>query len=274
LETPFRLCWLSTSAGRCQILYNIVMQDHAYVAMRQMQERHWWWQGMRRLYHVALARFLSDHHDARRIIDVGCGFGANLPVLDQFGDVVGVDVSLDALRAIQNRPRLGLVQAQADALPFRAGTFDVIALLAVVEHVEHDDRVLTESYRVARPGAIQILLTSAFMLLWSHHDTANNHRRRYRAHQLDRIQRLAGWQIVATSYVNSFIFPAAAVVRIVQRSQRAGQVAAYDMGPDLGLLNRVLRVLLGVEAWLVAHGIRLPFGVDLFSVARRHDIHT
>jgi SAM-dependent methyltransferase len=183
-------------------------------------------------------------------------------------------VSLEALQAIKDRPALGLVQAEADALPFRAETFDVVALLAVVEHVDQDDRVLRESYRVARPGGIQILLTSAFMLLWSHHDAANNHRRRYRAGQLDRLQRAAGWHILVTSYVNMIIFPAVALVRFIQRrreSGRAAPVAAYDMGPNLGPFNGVLAWFLSVEAWLITHRIPLPFGVDLFSVARRDD---
>ncbi len=238
-----------------------------------MQEQHWWWQGMRVLYHKALARFARM--PVRYVIDVGCGFGANLPVLNAIGAVVGVDVSLAALRATPNRPALGLVQARADALPFRAGSFDVIALLAVVEHIDDDDLVLSETYRVARPSAIQILLTSALMLLWSHHDVANEHRRRYSARQLDRIQQAAGWHILTTSYVNAFIFPAVAVVRVAQRLVRrtgSGKVAAYDMGPDLGLFNRLLRALLAVEAWLIIHGIRLPFGVDLFSVSRHGNL--
>ncbi len=257
------------------------MQTHAYDAMQEMQEYHWWWRGMRRLYRAALDRFCPldpTHIRTRRVIDVGCGFGANLPVLSPFGDVVGVDVSFEALQAIKDRPTLGLVQAEADALPFRAETFDVVALLAVVEHVDQDDRVLRESYRVAHAGGIQILLTSAFMLLWSHHDAANNHRRRYRAAQLDRLQRTAGWHVLATSYANVFIFPIVALVRILQRRirshEREAPAAAYDMGPNLGPLNGLLERFLVVEAWLITRGIRLPFGVDLFSVARREDAKT
>jgi SAM-dependent methyltransferase len=251
------------------------MQPHAYYSMQAMQTSHWWWRGMRRLYRSTLARFLAPAA-RRHVIDVGCGFGANLPVLNDFGSVVGVDISLDALRAISTRPALGLVQSEADALPFRAGAFEVVALLAVVEHAEHDDRVLTESRRIAKPGAIQILLTSAFMLLWSHHDVANNHYRRYRAKQLDRVERAAGWRILTTSYVNAFVFPAVAVVRIIQRfTLQAGNetTSTYDMGPSVQPLNAILEMLLNIETWLITRlGFRLPFGVDVFSVTR-HDDH-
>jgi SAM-dependent methyltransferase len=245
------------------------MQPDAYRAMRVMQAHHWWWRGMRHLYRAALCRVVPAQ-PACRVIDVGCGFGANFPVLNPVGQVVGVDVSFEALQAIERRPALGLVQAQADALPFRARSFGVVATLAIIEHSERDDHVLAETHRVARPGAIQILLTSAFMLLWSHHDVANEHRRRYRGEQLDRLMRGSGWRVVRTGYVNVFVFPAVALVRIVQRRSHTFGESTYDMGPDLGPFNRVLETLLRVEAWLFTRtAIRFPFGVDLFSISTR-----
>src|SRR5258708_27729150 len=186
------------------------MQITAYESMRAMQARHWWWRGMAHLYEAALRRFSGPGKD-HCIVDVGCGFGANLPVLSQFGDVVGVDVSLETLCAIGERPALGLVQARADALPFRSASFDIVALLAVVEHVEHDGCVLVESHRVACPGAIQILLAPAFHVLWSHHDEANNHFRGYRVAGGDRLQEAAGWTVRLTGCVGEVL---AAVVAI------------------------------------------------------------
>lgn len=243
--------------------------------MKRLQEHHWWWRGTRHLYRTALARFVNGSGQrTRRILDVGCGFGANLPVLNPLGQAVGLDTSLDVLRTIPVRPTLGLVQASAEALPFRAGTFDVVALLAVIEHIDHDASVLAESYRVARPGDIQILLTSAFTMLRSHHDEANAHRRRYRSNQLDQLQYGASWHTLVTSYVNATIFPAVAVVRIMQRHLMNGKrvsLAEYDMGLDLEPLNWLLERLLAAEAWMVIHGIALPFGVNLLSVARRDD---
>jgi ubiquinone/menaquinone biosynthesis C-methylase UbiE len=226
---------------------------------------------MRRLYGAAL-RHHTRSSSGQRVIDVGCGFGANLAVLAPFGDVIGVDVDFAALQAIEQRPKLGLVQARADALPFRAGSFEVVALLAVVEHVERDDRVASETHRIAHTDAIQILLTSAFKLLWSHHDVANNHCRRYRAYQIDRLLQQAGWSVLQTSYVNAFIFPLVMVVRLIQRCLKPTNKAIYDMGPPLGPFNRLLEEILGFEAWLVTRlRVKLPFGVDLFSVARRDD---
>jgi SAM-dependent methyltransferase len=184
--------------------------------------------------------------------------------------VVGVDVELGALRAIQQRPELGLVQAMADALPFRAASFDVVGLLAVLEHVADDRRALQETHRVARPGAIQLLLTSAFEILWSHHDVANNHCRRYRAQQLSERLRAAGWRVLVASYVNVLFFPAVLAVRLAQRWLKPAGWARYDTGPTFGPIGWLLEAILAVESVMIIHlGIRFPFGVNLFGISGR-----
>lgn len=248
------------------------MDSSAYEAMHALQSRHWWWRGMAALYQRAMTTFLPVSTGTRTIIDVGCGFGTNLPVLNKLGAVVGVDVSLEALQAIPERPRLGLVQAEADALPFKAGSFDAVALLAVIEHVDRDDKVLSEAYRVARTGAIQLLNTSAFMVLWSHHDLANQHRRRYRAAQLRALQTQAGWHVLVISYANMLIFPAVLAVRLFQRTVWKHDQAEYDMGPENSLINSVLATVLNLEAWFILKlRVLMPWGVDVISVSRRDD---
>lgn len=251
------------------------MQQSGYQGMKRLQEYHWWWRGMARLYATALSRFVGTT-SSHSVIDIGCGFGANLPVLNKIGSVVGVDVSLDSLQAIEQRPTLGLVQARADALPFRSETFDVVAMLAIIEHIKDDDRAAAEAFRVGRPNSVLILLTSAFMALWSHHDTANNHFRRYYTAQMERLLRQAGWHIQLNTYINAIIFPAVLVVRVLQRQFKHDAVseedAEYDMGPSMEPINSALALLLRFETWLtVTARIKLPFGVDIFTVAKHED---
>jgi ubiquinone/menaquinone biosynthesis C-methylase UbiE len=239
-------------------------------AIYKLQDHHWWWLGLRDLYSAALRRYLLPGR--KRIIKIGCGYGANLPLMSTFGDVVGLDISLASLRSISPQPSLGLVQARAEALPFKKDTFDTVCLLAVIEHVADDQTVMNETYRVARHGAIQLVLTSAFMLLWSHHDRANGHCRRYRTAQINALQVQSGWHPLHTSYVNASIFPVAVIIRFMQRWLDTGKNDRYDMGPDLAPLNYVMKLLLSLETNLIIdQQIKLPFGVDIFSVARRDD---
>jgi len=87
-----------------------------------------------------------------RILDIGCGVGAFLGrFLKVTVDVVGVEV--DRERAVlAGRVTPAVVQAVGESLPFRDGTFDVVLLHEVLEHVSDDRQVVAEAWRVLRPG--------------------------------------------------------------------------------------------------------------------------
>ena len=78
--------------------------------------------------------------------------------------------------------------------------------------------------------------------------------------------------MLLTSYVNASVFPFVTVIRVLQRLLKTRASADYDMGPESHWINAMLEALLRAESWLVVQRrARLPFGVDLFSVARRDD---
>jgi ubiquinone/menaquinone biosynthesis C-methylase UbiE len=90
---------------------------------------------------------------AGSILDIGCGTGRNLPLYGAGARVVGIDVSAAALaRARRRRPELPLVQGDAEALPFRRGTFDTVVSALVFCSVPDAPRGLSEVRRVLRPG--------------------------------------------------------------------------------------------------------------------------
>jgi ubiquinone/menaquinone biosynthesis C-methylase UbiE len=90
---------------------------------------------------------------AGSILDVGCGTGRNLPLYQRGVRVVGVDVSAASLaRARRRRPDVPLVQADAEALPFRTAAFDTVVSALVFCSVPDAARGLLEVKRVLRPG--------------------------------------------------------------------------------------------------------------------------
>lgn len=90
---------------------------------------------------------------AGTILDVGCGTGRNLPLYQRGARVVGVDVSAVSLaRARRRRPGVPLVQADAEALPFRPAAFDTVVSALVFCSVPDAARGLLEVKRVLRPG--------------------------------------------------------------------------------------------------------------------------
>jgi SAM-dependent methyltransferase len=97
---------------------------------------------------------LREHVDlsGKRILDIGCGVGAFVQRLGEFSDrIVGTDVDRESvLRGVEQSPNLGL--AVGEHMPFKDGSFDVIILHEVLEHVTNDVETLREARRLLAPG--------------------------------------------------------------------------------------------------------------------------
>ena len=249
------------------------MREEAIVEMQRIEEWHWWYEGARRAYRLLLGMVLAGRR-VERMIDVGCGTGGNLPLLERFGPTLGCDVSDLGLRlAAGKQPRLGFVRASATALPFRPGVFDAVNLLGVVEHIEQDVLALSEARRVCRPGGAVVFLTSAFMVLWSHHDDANQHKRRYTTREFGVKLAQAGLRPIKLSYYNFCLFLPALIVRRVQRWLELGRapqstrpLRGYDVAQHIPKwINAMLVAVLSAEAFAL-RWVRFPFGVDIVGV--------
>src|SRR5438876_8883722 len=113
------------------------MMEHTYPILREVEETHWWYVGRRRI----LSQFVADavkHVRGRRaqILDVGCGTGGNVVMLNEHGEAYGIDVSEDAVRFCHERGLERVELGAADELPFGDGKFDLVTALDVVEHLD------------------------------------------------------------------------------------------------------------------------------------------
>jgi SAM-dependent methyltransferase len=240
------------------------MEEQAYQDIHQLEQGHWWYRGTRAVYQMLLHRYAPRTRNVGSILDLGCGTGGNLALLSRWGPVTGLDGWYPALRVCPAGAG-ALVQGQMQRLPFDDDTFALIAMLGVLEHVADDVDVLRQVRRVCRPGGLILLLTSAFMFLWSQHDEANHHVRRYTARELQSKAARAGLKARYVSYQNAFLFPAAAAVRLWQRLCPPGGEPRIDMFPMPEPINTVLAGLLALEGWLMTW-TSLPVGVSLVAV--------
>jgi SAM-dependent methyltransferase len=155
-------------------------------------------------------------------------------------------------------------------LPFPEGTFDLVSALDVFEHLEDDIAGFAEVRRVLRPGGYILAAVPAFRFLWSEHDEALGHRRRYVASEVYQKLNRAGFHVVKATYAVTFVFPAILAFRVWRGlfPNVGRQSASYVMLPRW--LNRFLAKLLALESVLMTR-MSLPVGTSVFAVGRRPD---
>lgn len=225
---------------------------------------HFWFPPRREL----LASLLERHGYGRRnrgsALELGCGAGGFLGVLEErFELVVAVDAYGESLAtAAQRTGQATLVQADVLRVPLRDHQFDLVVALDVLEHVE-GPAFLHEAARLTRPGGRLLLSVPAFPSLWSPLDEAAGHRCRYRKRDLSRQLAESGWQLVHHTHYQAILFPLVWLVRRFsnQALRRAERAPSPVTAAPLALVNRL-------EVKLFRR-LQLPWGSSLMAVAER-----
>ena len=245
------------------------MQQHTYAIMDRVEDKHWWFVGRRAIlesFMRGIVAKIGARPSAIRILDVGCGTGANLEMLSQFGEAEGVDVSDDALEFCRGKG-LNVQKGLAEKLPYEDGAFDVTTALDVVEHLDDDLAGLTEMFRVTKNGGYSLIFVPAFMWLWGLQDDISHHRIRYTKSQI--IERLekAGYSIERATYANWTFFAPILAGRTLMKL--TGIKPESENNVNVSALNGVFGRLFSSEKfWL--KNFDFPFGVSIVVVAKKN----
>jgi SAM-dependent methyltransferase len=243
------------------------MDESLMKEMLAVDEHHWWYRGRRRIIRAELERLVLP--SPARVLDAGCGSGRTLQDLVAYGDVSGIELNEDAAGVARSRGHGEVRVGRLETLPWPDASFDLITCLDVIEHTPDDRVALAELWRVCRPGGWLLVTVPAYPALWSLHDEANHHYRRYSRRSLRTAASAAGWTVTRLSSFNSVLLAPAAAVRLAQRRFGAHNGYKNDLAIGAAWLNDVLEAPLALEARWLASGRTLAFGLSLVAVLRR-----
>jgi len=239
----------------------MIMDRDYEIKHHALEETTLWFRARRDM----IARLIHDLPKNVRILDVGCAGGSLLKSLGELGfaNSYGIDLSENAVKACHARG-LGNVFRRPGALTgFPDSHFDLVIASDVLEHITDERAALQEWNRILRPGGCIIVFVPAFGFLWSGHDEAVHHQRRYSKMALWQAARNAGFEVSRLSYWNVSLFFPTAAFRLLFKGRKGDQLYRLP-----SLLNELLAVMVRLENWILLH-CDSPVGVSLFMVAKK-----
>jgi SAM-dependent methyltransferase len=237
------------------------------------EARHFWFRGLRR-FATPLVRSALRGRSAPRILDCGCGTGANLDLLGQFGRAYGFDLSEAGSRIAREAGRTAVARATVTAAPFKSGVFDLVTSFDVLYSLEEPDEVaaVREMFRVLKPGGHAVFNVAAMPMLTGDHSVLSRERRRYTRPSLRLLLERGGFTVVRLTYTNATLFLPLAIVRGFHRWRglTTEAEATQEIAVPAPAVNGILSALLALESlWLRA--IDNPVGSSLLCLARKPD---
>jgi SAM-dependent methyltransferase len=233
---------------------------------------HFWFRGFRWFVRPEVESAVAGRA-APVIVDCGCGTGANVAWLGEFGTVHGFDLTWNGLALGRALGRRNLARASIAAIPFPdacadvATSFDVFQCLP--EPVERE--AIREMWRILKPGGHVILNVAALDVLRGNHATLSEEVRRYRPRRVRNLLTEAGFHVERLTFVHASLFPLMLPVRVAQRWRSGGA----DLPPgefDISVPSAAVNTLLTGVVWLESKALGLvdmPIGSSLLCHGRK-----
>ncbi len=231
-----------------------------------LESDHFWFKARRKY----ITDLLKDYPKDSSILDIGCSSGILLNELIELGfdreKMYGIDISEEAIANCKanNIQNAFVMDAQNINLPKK---FDILIASDCLEHLEDDRKALKNWNDLMTPDGVLLVFVPAFMSLWSEHDVANMHFRRYTRPELNEKLRSEGFKIIKSSYWNFFLFPPIFLVRFLSKKGKPSKKGALDKTPPM---NGLLYHLINIENRLLRF-LNFPFGVSTFCIVKKQN---
>ena len=247
------------------------MERAEYERMHAVEDRMWWYRGLRTLVAQLLGRSLDRSAVEGPVLDAGCGTGGMLATLGAGvggHPTIGLEHDLVAASFASAKAGRPVVAGSVNEMPWADGSLAGYVSLDVLCHGGVEPAVaLREAHRCLRPGAIAVFNLPAYGWLLSAHDRRVHNVRRFTSDQARALLAGSGFRVLTYTYWNTLLFPLMLVHRLLERGDAAAESDVRDYPP---WLDRLFSLALAAERLVIGAGLRLPFGGSFIVVAERN----
>lgn len=244
------------------------MNDLTIEQMHKFEETFWWHVGKTNLVHTTI-----NHHFKEfpiTMLEIGCGSGSITKSLTKYGEVYGNDLSKKALEFCKSRGVANLIHGDITTLDMHQheNKFDLVLALDVLEHIQDDVAAIQTVHKLLKDDGMFLVNVPAYKFLWSSHDEALMHKRRYTTFEIARKLEDNGFKILHKSHFVFFAFFGIAPIKFLGNffKKTAYPETSYVELPKS--INNFMIKLLNFEAKL-AQKLRLPLGTTITVVAKK-----
>ncbi len=243
------------------------MQEAVYHKNFEVEDKYFWFVGRN-----AIVRKLIDElcnlNEADEVLDIGTGTGGFAKKLSEKYRVIGLDTSPIALDYCKKRGLNDLFLGTLDEFPAGDWNIKAAVMLDVIEHIDDDSGIVAQVYDLLPKGGFLIATVPAYQWMWSQHDIAHMHKRRYNMKNFRELLTGAGFELSFTSYINTFLFIPAVLKRFIDKlnPKTKQKEETVDEVPD-GINNLFTKIFKAEGRFLPM--IKYPFGLTIVAIARK-----
>ena len=246
------------------------MEQVEYEKMGEFERHYWWHRGKLNLIETMFNKYLGGSD--LKSIEMGCGTGEVMDLAQKWGGITGVEISESAIEYCRGRGFNNLVLGDITRLSNDVlGTgYDLALSMDVLEHVQDDVVAMRKIHEILKPGGYFFVSVPAYKFLWSNHDEALHHKRRYHSLEIKEKLKDSGFEVLQSTHFVALLFFPIAFVRLMSNFVRrsAYPKSSYVKVPNF--LNNLFILILKFEAHLTRF-MNLPLGTTLFVVARKNE---
>ena len=236
------------------------------------EQRHFWFRGFKRFVDP-LIREATAGIDRPRLLDAGCGTGANLQFLERYGVPFGVELFWRGLQFARSRGMTRTTRGSVTDLPFKGSSIDVVLSFDVLYclHPPQEAAAIAEMLRVLKPGGSAVINVAALQFLKGDHSVLGGEVHRYTKPELRSKLTAAGFRVRRITYTNASLLPITAAVRAFQRARGVAKPGESigDFRVPPAPVNSAFAALLAVESRLIRAGLDMPLGSSVLCLARK-----